>query len=646
VIGQRIDDWRITSLLGHGNQGTVYAARHVVDGRDAAVKTLLPHLCRDSDSVERFFDEARAAASVRHGGVVQIYGHGRDPSGRAYIAMERLRGETLFERLRRGVMAVDEAVGILRQLAVTLAAAHERVVHRDLKPENVFLVANGAEARVVLVDFGIAKLSDGARRAGTISGAGAFGSPPYMAPEQCRGESADRRADLYALGCLVYEMLSGTPPFGSSGATRLLEAHRHETPPPLSELADGVPPALAALVMALLAKHPDDRPATCDAVIGALDDAGLAGRVPAPPPPPATDDAAPPELGWRDRAWSTLLELPPWITAAVACVLGSTLLGVSILLGVGDSYLAAPNWGFTYAVLVPVLVMWLLSVMQHSDAALRALAARNLVRADAGDPASEVQAAARRTGRWVVGLAVAMLPTSVGVSLVELLGRAPMAGQWWSDSPAMGAIGAVAQGVVIDFILVFVLHTIAWTSLLSRWTTAGASLRLRGDPAATDPRRGFEALEEALASTVVLGVLVELIVYLSCVHHVALKTGRSFAQLVSPLDRAPLWESLRLGHYQILLPLISSAMVAGFVVASLLAVRRALAVATEGAPPAWPVRRIGLGASIALLAGGLVVTALPRLVLPGVALFAVLALAGAWRARRRATRSTRSTPRS
>ncbi len=238
MIGETIGNYRITAVLGHGTQGTVYAGRHVELRREAAIKVLLPQLTRDRQRVERFFDEARAAASIRHPGVVNVRDCGQDEAGRVFIVMERLVGETLFERLRRAPISLGQALELMRQLATALQAAHEHVddsgraapiVHRDLKPENIFLVDDGDAARVVVVDFDIAKLAPAARRSGTLTGAGVFGTPPYMSPEQCRSDTeVDHRTDLYALGCLLHEMITGTPPFGFGGAGELVRAHVEE----------------------------------------------------------------------------------------------------------------------------------------------------------------------------------------------------------------------------------------------------------------------------------------------------------------------------------------------------------------------------------------------------------------------------------
>src|SRR5690606_7852438 len=364
MIGQDVAGYEITGLLGHGAQGTVYAARDRRLQREVAIKVLLPQLTRDEGRVRRFFDEARAASSVRHPGVVQVLDSGRDEQGRVYIVMELLAGESLYERLRRGPMAMAEAIAILRQLAGALGALHGHadasgapapIVHRDLKPENVFLADDGERARVVILDLGIATLA--ARGLDGGAGAGPTGTPPYVAPEQFGGGPVDHRADLYALGCLLYEMVTGTPPFGFGGVDELARAHRDEPPPALADGAPHVPPTLDALAARLVAKHPGARPACCGDLARELERLGVDGEVcargRARPPlttlvPRRPAESAAAGAGWRERAWRGLLQVPPWAAAGWACLAGAVLLGASIVAGVGDSYVAAPNWGFTY----------------------------------------------------------------------------------------------------------------------------------------------------------------------------------------------------------------------------------------------------------------------------------------------------------
>jgi eukaryotic-like serine/threonine-protein kinase len=271
IVGQ----YRITGLLGQGGMGAVYAAEHTLLGRLAAVKVLLPEYSHDQEIVTRFFNEARAATAVRHPGIVEIYDFGWHTDGSAYIAMERLDGQSLSARSAHRPMPWSAALTIVRQIAGVLAAAHAKgIVHRDLKPDNVFLVPDpevpGGE-RIKLLDFGIAKLAgDKPTQHKTRTGA-VIGTPTYMAPEQCRGVSVDHRADLYSLGCILFELCTGRAPFVGEGAGDVLAAHIHVPVPAMSSLVKGVPVEVERLVQRLLAKQPNERMQTGEEVIKSID---------------------------------------------------------------------------------------------------------------------------------------------------------------------------------------------------------------------------------------------------------------------------------------------------------------------------------------------------------------------------------------
>ncbi len=284
MIGQVIGSYRIVRPLGEGGMGVVYLAEHALLGRRAAIKVLLPQLSTRQDIVTRFFNEARAATAIADAGIVQIFDFGFHTDGSAFIVMELLEGEPLDQRLRRHQrLAPLEALRIARQLASSLGAAHAKgIIHRDLKPENVYLVPDGEVAggeRAKILDFGIAKLThvgtdpDPSR---TQTGA-IMGTPLYMSPEQCRGAGdIDHRSDIYALGCVLYHLLVGRPPFVSDGAGELIALHLREMPMPPSAYVPALQ-GLDALVLTCLAKAPANRYATMGELALALEQASASG---------------------------------------------------------------------------------------------------------------------------------------------------------------------------------------------------------------------------------------------------------------------------------------------------------------------------------------------------------------------------------
>ncbi len=274
------DRFEIERSAGAGGMGAVYRARDLRDGGAVALKLLL----RGGGEAEglRFEREARLLALLEHPGIVRCVDHGRTAEGVPWLAMEWLDGEDLETRLLRGRLSVEETVTLGGRVAEALAAAHARgVVHRDVKPSNLFL-PGGAIEGVKVIDFGIARAS--AERRATLSGV-AVGTPSYMAPEQARGaHGVDLRADVFSLGCVLFECLAGRPPFEGQHAMAVLAKLLFEEVPPLRDLAPGVPPALAALVGRMLAKAPEDRPAGALEVAAALEGAaeGEASVAPAP----------------------------------------------------------------------------------------------------------------------------------------------------------------------------------------------------------------------------------------------------------------------------------------------------------------------------------------------------------------------------
>ena len=274
AIGETIGSYQVLKQLGAGAMGEVYLAEHRHLKRKAAVKLLAPELVGRPDLLERFFLEARATSAIAHPGIVQVFDCEVDATGRPYIVMEFLDGETLAAVLaRRGALPALTAARLGRGMAEALEAAHAKgIVHRDLKPENVFVQSQPPDS-VKLVDFGIAKLA-GDFRAGQVhqtrSGA-LMGTPLYMSPEQCRDSAnLDSRTDLYSLGCVLFEMLTGHPPFTHANLGDLVVAHLTESPRDARAENPSVPPALAQLVAELLRKSPAERPAGMRAVADRL----------------------------------------------------------------------------------------------------------------------------------------------------------------------------------------------------------------------------------------------------------------------------------------------------------------------------------------------------------------------------------------
>src|SRR5579875_515269 len=257
--------YELLDVLGRGGMGVVYRARDRRLGRVVAVKVLPLDSAQDPTSVARFEREALAAAGLTHRNIVAVFDAGSD-EGTRFIVMECVSGSSLARLIReRGRLGVEEAVGICAQVASALAAAHRAgIVHRDIKPANLMLDQHGT---VKVLDFGIVRLAGGASltQAATV-----LGSASYLAPELSRGARADARSDVYALGCVLYELLTGHPPFTAEQPVAILTQHLSTPPCAPPELNPAIPPRLAALVLAMLAKDPDRRPQGADELAGAL----------------------------------------------------------------------------------------------------------------------------------------------------------------------------------------------------------------------------------------------------------------------------------------------------------------------------------------------------------------------------------------
>ena len=264
MIGEHIGNFQIVSQLGSGGMGDVFLAEQMEIHTKVAIKLLHANISTDRTHIQRFFNEAVAVSKIKHAGIVRIFDVGFASSGRAYLIMEYLEGETLSDRIAHaGRLSIADVADIGRQAAGVLAATHaEGVVHRDLKPDNIYLVRDAEMARgerVKILDFGIAKLSN----TNLTGSANSMGTPTYMAPEQWNHSGGvDWRADMYSLGCLAFEMVCGRPPFVATSIGEACAMHLSDIPPLARTFAPDCPPALEALFARMLAKKPEDRPAS------------------------------------------------------------------------------------------------------------------------------------------------------------------------------------------------------------------------------------------------------------------------------------------------------------------------------------------------------------------------------------------------
>jgi serine/threonine-protein kinase len=263
AAGMRVGEYEVEAKIGEGAMGTVYRAVHPAIGRHVAIKVMTPKLFDEPESAKRFVAEARAVAAIRHPGIVDVFGFGRLPDNRTYLVMEWLEGSSLAAYLLKGKLDITDACDMLRQIARALEAAHGKgIVHRDLKPENVFVHhIEDEKPQCKLLDFGLAKVTnkDEAAVARTRTGQ-LLGTPLYMSPEQCRAKNVDHRTDIYALGCMAYEMLCGRVPFDCDNVAELISAHLVADPPKPSALKPDISPILEQLLLNMVAKDPDQRP--------------------------------------------------------------------------------------------------------------------------------------------------------------------------------------------------------------------------------------------------------------------------------------------------------------------------------------------------------------------------------------------------
>ena len=364
-IGAEVAGYRIESLISRGGMAVVYLAEDIRLGRKVALKILALELAEDDSFRERFLRESRIATSIDHPNVIPIYDAG-DADGLLYIAMRRVEDADLRELLSAaGPLEIDRAVAIATQIASALGAAHERqLVHRDVKPANVLILvrrAPGSFDHAYLSDFGLAKTMSSVSG---ITDTGQFlGTVNYTAPEQAQGGDVDGRTDIYALGCVLFECLTGAPPFKREEDVATIMAHLHEEAPPVTDRRPDTPPALAAAVAKMLAKDPDERFQTCDELVDALAPAiavpiervaptyiategDEGGAEPPEPPQPEASQAGSPEPGGTGPR----RRLPAAAIGALGVLVGALVaVVIALLIGGGDDEPTSPPEAATVA---------------------------------------------------------------------------------------------------------------------------------------------------------------------------------------------------------------------------------------------------------------------------------------------------------
>ncbi len=301
MIGVVIDGtYRVLERLGAGAMGEVYLAEHLSLGRREAIKVLRPELSADQMLAARFRREARAINRLRHPNIVGIYDFGQLADGRFYMTMEYAEGVSLEQLLDRSPsrrLPLPRALRLAHQLASAIEHAHAQgVVHRDLKPDNLIVASErGKPDLLKILDFGVAKVLGGDNTNDELTRKGeVLGTPEYLAPERLAGGPDDPRSDLYAIGCILHELVAGAPPF-SGALPFVLSSHMTQKPPRLADRVPGVPPALDELAERLLAKKPEARPQSAEEVVDAIEKVpgySAFGALPVPPDDNATIVAA------------------------------------------------------------------------------------------------------------------------------------------------------------------------------------------------------------------------------------------------------------------------------------------------------------------------------------------------------------------
>jgi serine/threonine-protein kinase len=384
--------YRLVGRIGGGGMGEVWEADDTVLGRRVALKVLVQELADDPRATRRFVREARATARLTHPNVTRIYDFGRD-GGLPYLVMELLDGDTLADRLAGGPMPPAEAARIGSAVADALDAAHGRgIIHRDVKPSNVLLTRAG---EVKVMDFGIAAAADESH---STTGSGLYGTAAYISPERAAGQAATPAADVYSLGAVLYELLTGRPPFLSDSPVLVVRAHLHERPRPVRELAPWVPARLADTCEAALAKDPAHRPSSAAALAIRLR-AAYSG----PAPVPGSGEARTTRLRPAKRRDPASRQWPTEPTRAITAAPAESSIATTLKVGAGRAV-----WRRYRRRTAPLLVGMLLVV-------LAALAVMELRSGDQAAPAPAATATPAAPQVTVTLQATALVWTRIGV---------------------------------------------------------------------------------------------------------------------------------------------------------------------------------------------------------------------------------------
>jgi len=260
--GELVSAYRVDQVIGSGGMGWVYRAHHALTGRVVALKVLRAEQLHHDRALDRMMREATILASVAHPGIPRFYECGLIDDGRPWIAMELVEGVSLATRMGDAPLRAELVIELVAGVAEVLAAAHERgVTHRDLKPDNIFLTPDDPSSDVRVIDWGIAHHAAGARYTNHNE---AIGTPTYMAPEQARGGPTDGHCDVYGLGVVAYQALTGRAPFQGANAIEILVQHLNRPLPPLAPRCPEAPCGLVEIVERMLVKRYDERPSAAD----------------------------------------------------------------------------------------------------------------------------------------------------------------------------------------------------------------------------------------------------------------------------------------------------------------------------------------------------------------------------------------------